>query len=131
MGKWWPLIKIVKPRSDEEFVEQLRRSARQFEVMTKLMVVYMSLILVAILGALGMALYMALKGRFGPNIAWSAIALMFGVMIGSAIHMCINLIMTFLVANRVRKLLIKYYDAIQELAASDEACLAPSDSKQL
>jgi hypothetical protein len=58
---WWPIIKIVRPKSDEEFVEQARRSVRQSEVATKLIVVYMSLMLVACIGLLVMIFSVARK----------------------------------------------------------------------
>jgi hypothetical protein len=122
MGKWWPIIKIEtgKNLSDDEYVERQRLAARQAEVANKVFVPVMSLFLIASLGTLLWACFLAIQGRvFGPNVALSVIALIIGFGLGGLCHLCISTTMMSLGANRTRKLMIKYYDAIQELAASE------------
>jgi hypothetical protein len=40
-------------------------------------------------------------------------------MLGGLVHMCLSVMLRLLEAKRMSKLMIKYYDALQELAALD------------
>ncbi len=81
----------------------------------------MSFVLVACLGCLFMACFITLK-LVGPGllpVTTFTAGLGFGFIIGHICHTCLFAIMKFAEAQRMRKLMIKYYDAIQELAASE------------
>ena len=120
MLKW-----LRKNLSDEEYVQRARRQVRQLTAMRKPLLMWYGLGFVASLTITFMAFklihHMAVQEKVGPSLPLTtfAVGLGFGFAMGFLWHLCLYGIGRFLDDLRTMKLMIKYFDAIQDLAASE------------
>jgi hypothetical protein len=111
-----------KPMSDDEFIERIRQGIIRFQRRRKVLVIFSATFLVvafafAIFGAVVVHKVGQLLQGLQPAIAGLLIGANIGAALGLGLFKSINGLMDALLwDNRTERLLIRYYDALKELA---------------
>jgi hypothetical protein len=129
------------PKTDDEFVETVRKSVTRFDRLRTWSIVLLGLIpllpvvilLIVLMNLAGMLDILA-KGGGNPNapLAWAGFALgaLMGWWVGQSIHSALTQMAQITSGYRTERLLLRYYDAYQEHCGEESSSVNHDDDPE-